>query len=46
MWDVKSAVTPIDKPPKPAPETYEVQEFLRLRYQRAVGYLMYCMLGA
>lgn len=45
MWEVKPAVTPMDHPPQPAPDDYKAPESLRLRYQRAVGSLMYCMLG-
>lgn len=45
MWDVKPAATPMDKAPVPAPDEYDAPETLRTRYQRAVGALMYCMLG-
>lgn len=45
MWDVKPAATPMDKAPVPAPDDYDAPETLRTRYQRAVGALMYCMLG-
>lgn len=46
MWDVKTAVTPIDSAKlSKAPQGYQAADSLRLRYQRAVGSLMYAMLG-
>ena len=46
MWDVKTAVTPIDSGKLcNAPSGYRAPDSLKHRYQRAVGSLMYAMLG-
>lgn len=45
QFDVKTVATPMDKQPEPAEEGYVATDALRERYQRAVGSLMYCMLG-
>lgn len=45
-WDVKTAVTPLDSGKLPeAPQGYQAADTLKSRYQRAVGLLMYAMLG-
>ena len=46
MWDVKTAVTPLDSGKLPeAPQGYQAADALKSKYQRAVGLLMYAMLG-
>lgn len=46
MWDVKTAVTPLDSSRLPeAPQGYQAADALKSKYQRAVGLLMYAMLG-
>lgn len=45
QFDVKTVATPMDKQPEPAEEGYVATDALRERYQRAVGSLMYCVLG-
>lgn len=45
MWEVKPAMTPMDHTSQPAPDNYKAPESLRLRYQRVVASLIYCMLG-
>jgi hypothetical protein len=46
VWDVKTAVTPLDSGKLPeAPLGYQAADVLKLKYQRAVGLLMYAMLG-
>jgi hypothetical protein len=47
MWTCKTAATPMDTTTKlvPAPATYQASDKGKLQYQRAVGSLMYAMLG-
>lgn len=46
VWDAKTAVTPLDSGRLPeAPEGYQAADALKTKYQRAVGLLMYAMLG-
>ena len=45
MWECKAAPTPMDKPPEPADPDHKASAEDCLRYQSAVGSLMYAMLG-
>ena len=47
QWDARPVYTPMETKlkPEPAPEGYEATAELRLKYQSAVGSLMYAMLG-